>query len=263
MLNQYTSLIPTRWGNMLSLKCDSHITGALSFYGESTPDEVAICLSFLRAGDTVLDIGANVGTFTVPMALTVGRTGGVIAFEPQRIVNQILCANLALNSLCDFVDPVRMAVGSSESTAQIPLINPFAANSNVGGVRLNQQADVTEPIPVITIDSLNLQSLRLMKIDVEGMEHEVLKGAAETVNRLKPVIFAECLPDDTHNADEMKKFFQANGYKAWLIISPLYSPNNVRRCAKDIFPNQADFNVLALPHECPTPDFVSGCEVFS
>lgn len=263
MLNQYTSLIPTRWGNMLSLKCDSHITGALSLYGESTPDEVAVCLSFLRAGDTVLDIGANVGTFTVPMALTVGRSGGVIAFEPQRIVNQVLCANLALNSLCDYVDPVRMAVGSSESTANITLINPFESNNNVGGVRLNQKSDASEPIPVITIDSLNLPALRLMKIDVEGMEHEVLKGASDTVSRLRPVIYAECLPGDETNASEMKSFFRENNYKAWMIVSPLYSPNNIRRNKVDIFGNQFDFNVLALPQEFEIPTCVYGREIFA
>ena len=263
MLNHYTEIIPTRWGNMLSLKCDSHITGALSFYGESTPHEVAMCLSFLKQGDTVLDVGANIGTFTVPMALAVGRSGSVISFEPQRIVNQVLCANLALNSLCDYVEPLRLAVGASAGTAKIPLVNPFFANNNVGGVRLNQDAPQSEPVEVITIDSLNLPSLALIKIDVEGMEHEVLNGASETVKRCKPAIFAECLPGDEANATGLKKFFAEHGYKAWLIVTPLFPPDNVRLCSTNIFGTQSDFNVVAVPNECANPVFVKSDQWFA
>ena len=262
MLNQYTEIIPTRWGNMVSLKCDSHITGALTCYGESTPEELAMCLSFLKKGDAVIDVGANVGTFTVPMALAVGRSGFVYSFEPQRIVYQVLCANLAINSLSDYVDPLRLAAGAKDGTASVPLINPFQANNNVGGVRLNAPSDASETVPVITIDSLNLPACALIKIDVEGMEHEVLFGASETVKRCRPAIFAECLPGDDANEAGLKAFFEAHDYKAWLIKSPLFCPHNVRRNQTDIFGDQNDFNVVAVHRNFDDPKFCLNSEVF-
>lgn len=263
MLNHYTEIIPTRYGNMVALKCDQHISAALAMYGESTRDEVAMCLTLVRPGDVVLDVGANIGTFTVPLALAVGRKGQVFAFEPQRIVYQCLCANLAINSLSDYVDPIRAGVGAADGTANIPAINPFLKNNNVGGVRLNQPGDHSEQVPVITIDSLGLQSLRLIKIDVEGMEHEVLAGAAETVKRCQPAIFAECLPGDEKNAAGLKAFFAAHNYKAWSTVVRLFSPQNVRLCPDDVFGEQYDHNIVALPANATPPDWVKQATPFA
>lgn len=256
MLNHYTEIVPTRYGNMVALKCDQHIYGALALYGESTRDEVAMCLSLVKQGDVVLDVGANIGTFTVPLALAVGREGQVVSFEPQRIVYQCLCANLAINSLSDYVDPVRAGVGAQDGFASVPAINPFQKNNNVGGVRLNQPAEVSEQVPVIAIDGMNLERVNFIKIDVEGMEHQVLAGATETVRRCRPAIFAECLPGDETNAAGLKSFFKAHDYKAWMTIVPLFSPQNVRLCKTDIFGEQYDHNVVALPSETAPPDWI-------
>ena len=247
---------------MVALKCDSHISASLAMYGESTRDEVAMCLALVKQGDTVLDIGANIGTFTVPLALAVGQRGQVIAFEPQRIVYQCLCANLAINSLSHYVDPVRAGVGAENGAASIAQINPFQKSNNVGGVRLNQESELSEQVPLVTVDSMNMAACNLIKIDVEGMEHLVLAGAADTVKRCRPNIFAECLTGDETNAAGLKAFFSAHNYKAWLTSVPLFSPANVRLCQADIFGEQYDHNVVAIPAEQPTPDWIKNATEF-
>lgn len=262
MLNQYTEIVPTRYGNMVALKCDQHIYGSLSMYGESTRDEVAMCLSLVKQGDVVLDVGANIGTFTVPLALAVGRSGQVVSFEPQRIVYQCLCANLAINSLSDYVDPVRAGVGAENGLASVPSINPFQKNNNVGGIRLNQPAEISEQVQIVTIDSLGLDRVNLIKIDVEGMEHLVLAGADDTVKRFRPAIFAECLPGDDSNAAGLKAFFARHNYRAWKTIVPLFSKQNARLCQVDIFGEQYDHNVVALPSEATPPDWINQAPAF-
>lgn len=84
---------------MLWLKRDTVIGRALQLYGEFAESENRLMARFLRAGDIALDVGANIGTCTLAMASAVGTTGLVHAFEPQALVFQTLCANLAINGL--------------------------------------------------------------------------------------------------------------------------------------------------------------------
>ena len=92
-------LAACRHGTMLFNAGDIYIGASLAAYGEFSEGEVALFRQLLRPGMTALDVGANIGAFTLPMARLVGATGRVIAWEPQRIVVQTLCANLALNAI--------------------------------------------------------------------------------------------------------------------------------------------------------------------
>src|SRR5260370_33566951 len=120
-----------------------------------------------RRGMTILEVGANIGVFTVPLARFVGPGGKVIAFEPQRIMFQMLCGNLALNAI-DNVFAQRSAVGHSTGSITVPSVD-YAKPGNFGAVSLAGSKD-REIAPLVTIDSLALPSCHLIKIDVEGME---------------------------------------------------------------------------------------------
>ena len=78
---------------------DKYIGRAIENYGEYSEIELDLLKNLCAAGDVILEVGANIGAHTVGMARTVGPTGRVLAFEPQRLVFQTLCANVALNSL--------------------------------------------------------------------------------------------------------------------------------------------------------------------
>lgn len=254
-MNNYTAIIPSRYGNVLAIKCDQHIAAALSLYGEVTHMEIELCLDFISPGDVVLDVGANIGVFTLAFARRVGKDGSVISFEPQRLPYLCLCGNIAINSMAEYVQPVRSAVGAEKGMAKIEVINSMASVQNVGGTRLNAPADVTDDVPVVVIDDLNLEELDFIKIDVEGMEHLVLKGAAKTIARCRPVIFSEGLFMDEANRTEQIAFFKSNNYEVRQLISPLYSPRNCRGNSHNIFGDQADVNLLAIPAENTKPEW--------
>lgn len=251
----YTEIIPTRYGNIVGLKCDPYITQSLQLYGESTAQEIAMCLEFIKPGDVVLDVGANIGTFTIPFAQRVGPAGAVIAFEPQRLPFLCLCANIVMNSLGQWASPNKFAIGhQSNTTVDVPLINPNAPNNNIGGVRLGQHCKVTEQVPIEAIDNIGIQKVDFIKIDVEGMEIDVLRGAVQLLFRDKPIIFFECLPDEVYRSS-LIDFFKIHDYETRLFITNLFSPDNIRRNPVNIFGDQCDYNVLAIPKEKAKPDW--------
>ena len=136
----------------------------------------------LAPGDTVLDIGAHIGSLTVPMARLIGPEGTVYAFEPQRKIYRELVHNLELNELTNAV-PLRFALSGK---AGIIEMNP--AIKHDGRVSVGTGGDQAE---ARTIDSFGFSDVSLMKIDVEGHEAEVLRGAEKTIGALHPVIIVE------------------------------------------------------------------------
>ncbi len=100
---------------------DQHIGRSLDLYGEWAESELELLGLFIKPGDVVVDVGANIGTHTVFFAQRAGATGQVYAFEPQRIVFQNLCANLALNGLLN-VRAFHAAASREPGTIAVPPI---------------------------------------------------------------------------------------------------------------------------------------------
>ena len=114
-----------RDGLMLYNSRNTYIGRSLDLYGEYSYGEADLFARLLRAGMVAIAVGANIGCHTVTMARLVGPQGAVITFEPQRIVYQNLCANIALNALAN-VHAINMAPGprlSPPSTMPPPAIS--------------------------------------------------------------------------------------------------------------------------------------------
>ena len=164
--------------------------------GEWSPGETALFRQFCRPGHYVVDVGAHIGTHTLALARLVGDRGRVFAFEPQRLVAQMPAANVALNCLTN-VHTHQLGVGAENGTLQLPDID-YSRKHNSGGVSLEAFAHpASDPHPkyrvtVVRLDDFYDQPrLDFIKIDVEGMEVDVLRGAAALIRRHKPVIYAE------------------------------------------------------------------------
>ena len=240
----------TRHGEMIYLKGDAYIGRGLELYGELSEGETTLFQKVLRPNSVAIEAGANIGLHTLPLAHFVGPGGRVIAFEPQRIIFQVLCANLALNGIANVLirnEAVGDKRASGDQWIHVPPVD-YSRNNNFGGIELG--GDTGERVRVTSIDSLNLSQLDLLKADVEGMELSCLHGAADTIQRLRPLLYVE--NNRPHLSADLNKCMMDMGYKLWWHVPPLYEPNNFKNNPQNVFPGTISINVLAVPSERKT-----------
>ncbi|MBW4579254.1 MAG: FkbM family methyltransferase [Tildeniella nuda ZEHNDER 1965/U140] len=244
--NGFNQLKACRHGTFLYNQNDLYIGRSLELYGEWSEGEVALFQPLIRSGDTVVEVGANIGTHTVFFAKAVGSQGRVLAIEPQRIVFQTLCANLALNSLTN-VHAYAIGLGEAPGFAQIPILDYHQLN-NYGGVSLSHNAAETqavgEQIQIATLDSFALPQCHLLKIDVEGMELQVLQGATETIQRCQPILYIE--NDRQDKATALIQYLVAIGYELYWHCPPIYNVDNFLQNPQNVFGNTISVNMLGL-----------------
>lgn len=189
----FNAVTTTPWGSCVFNRHDRLIGKCLEQYHEFSEDELYTLRAFAPPGSVVLDVGANIGTIAVPLAMHLGTAGAVIAFEPQRLLFQLLCANAALNSVVN-IYPVRAAVGDAEGTLALAGFDP-TTTSAPGCISITETSTAgAEMVAMMTIDGLdetNLNRVSLIKIDVEGSEALVLNGARKTIERVRPVLYVE------------------------------------------------------------------------
>lgn len=167
-------------------------------------------MNLVDPASTVCDIGANIGNHTVYFGKMMG-VGRVLCFEPQPACYATLTTNIDLNGLSNHATAYNCLVGAVTGNGRLARFN----SRNLGGTAFEQAADGAIPMfaldDVITAEDLN--SLDLIKIDVEGMQGEVLKGAAGVLDARKPALWVEILEKDRVYA-ETAAFLAGFGYKA-------------------------------------------------
>lgn len=186
--------------------------------GRYERDLVDWAIQLAPGSQQFVDCGAHTGSWTIVMARHF-REGH--AFEPQRLIFQQLCGNLALNG---FENVFAYNVGLDAAPGQLTLHRrgvdrgsssgrpDVAARFEVDGVTTS-----LEIVPVVTIDGYVdvLNDVGLIKIDVEGLELRVLHGAAEVIRRSRPKMLIECWSRDWYRKDkeELLLFLEAAGYR--------------------------------------------------
>jgi FkbM family methyltransferase len=168
----------------------------------------------------------------------------VLAFEPQRVIFHILCANSAINDLYK-VRTFQAAAGGAAGTLKVPPFD-YAGAHNFGGIAL-RDAGEGEDVPVITLDSLNLPSLHLLKIDVEGMEADVLAGARNAIARHRPFMYVE--NDRREKSERLITLIGELGYDMWWHTPYLFNPDNFSKVSSNIFDTVVSINLVCIPKE--------------
>jgi len=148
------------------------------------PAEMAIMEAVVRPGDLAIDAGANIGAYTLRLAQLVGSAGSVVAIEPAQQAAERLRENVDLNRL-DHVTVVAAAIGARRGEASMTTDGDVSNTLTVSP----GTTDVTS-VPVVTLDSLAERPPSFVKLDVEGYEHEALKGAGEMLTH-RPVLQIE------------------------------------------------------------------------
>jgi FkbM family methyltransferase len=191
-------------GVRLFLDLSDHVISLNILRGHYEQEEIDFVRAMLKPGDSVVDVGGHIGFFTMHMAAAVGPQGHVYAFEPLDSNASLLERSIAENAFGDRVCFQRAAVGAKAGTATLT----FAAETlNSGGAYLlpdggmplsgNQRREV----PLVALDTLDLRRpIRFIKMDVEGAEPQVLRGAARILAEDRPTILSELHPTQLERA---------------------------------------------------------------
>ena len=184
------------------------------------PQEIDLGLSVLETrrkyfgnGVVAIDCGANIGTHTIEWAKKMTSWGAVLGIEAQERIFYALAGNIAINN-CFNAKAVLAAVSSTNGTMRIP--NPdYLQPASFGSLELRQRANTefigqpidysqekTSEVRTLTIDSFGLGRIDLIKIDVEGMELDVLEGAAQSITRYHPALLVESIKCDKGKLQE-------------------------------------------------------------
>ncbi len=194
-------------------------------------------------GVVVVDCGANIGVFTVEWAKSMTGWGQVVAIKAQERIFYALAGNIAINN-CLNARAIHAAAGASTGTMKIPQPN-YLMPATFGSLELRarestefigQEVSYAEehmaPVSMITIDSVGFGRLDLLKIDVEGMETDVLEGAKASIERTRPILLIEHIKTDV---PKLVAILTGHGYNHYVI----------------------GMNVLAIHTEDPVMKFVS------
>jgi FkbM family methyltransferase len=166
--------------------------------GEHEPEAQQIIAAMVRPGDVVYDIGAHLGFLALGAARLVGAAGRVVAVDADPANIPRLHENSARNRLDASIQIVHAAVWSHASTQEIAFRRGTAGTSQ-GGVEADGERPVLADgelirVPVITLDSFIVAggtAPQLIKIDVEGGEHEVLRGGGNLFAQQRPILIVE------------------------------------------------------------------------
>ena len=228
-------LISTNHGTMIVNRNDYRMTGENTGYGvgfqllnTSSFDqpEIDVALNLLKKrrehfgeGVIAIDCGANIGVHTAEWAKLMYGWGNVISFEAQEKIYYALAGNITINN-CLNVSARLSAVGLNCSSIEIPEIN-YLIPSSYGSLEIkksnknefigqNIDYEITKTVPLISIDSLGLKRLDFLKIDVEGMEEDVLYGAKVSIKNNHPIMLIEIIKSDKN---KIVSFLEENKYK--------------------------------------------------
>ncbi len=201
--------------------------------------------ALLTKDDVVLEIGANIGVLTVPLARRVKR---VIAFEPQPETHALLVKNLPNNEISN-VEVYKCAIGAFDGVVSMPTLTEVDEYDGIigdyGGPEVGYGSLQVEQRK---LDSFfDLPKIAFIKMDCEGSELNVLLGAEKLIARDRPILYPES--NRPEQEAPMLKWMTNHDYECFWHRPPLYREDNFRRYNDNIFGNIKSENWICYPKE--------------
>lgn len=225
-----------------------------------TQEMVDFFKKFIQKGDLVIDIGANIGDTTVPMALAAGSSGVTLGFEPNPYVFKILEKNASLNKEKQNIVPLPYAITVKEE--EFYYISSEASFSN-GGISPTKNSRHGKFIYPGKVKGINLQAflelnyqaklkkLSFIKIDTEGYDKEIIKSISGLIEKYKPAIVAESFKHSTPMEKvELYNIIKQHNYEIYYFEDFNISARIIKlEKSEDITDWKKTINIYALPIE--------------
>jgi FkbM family methyltransferase len=244
-------LVRTRHGTMLINRNDIFMGQSFLRYGECCQFEIDLLLRLIAssgpsASGLVIEVGSNMGVHTIPLARELARQNrSMLAFEPQPIIFQQLCANLALNGLMN-VTAFPHACGASPGIVSFQPPD-YLSPGNFGGTAMTSSpaAPSTQTVPCYPLDSfVHDAPVALIKIDAEGHEFRVLQGARNILRRSHPILYVE--NDRIDQSPELIEGLLTQDYRLWWHITPAFNPGNFSQLQQNFYGDVSFINMLGV-----------------
>ena len=232
---------------------DKYIGLAMREYGEFSEIELSLMLKFIMEGDVVFDIGANIGAFTVPFSKKVGKFGEVYAFEPQKLIYDVLQDNVNKNNLIN-TRVYNVGVGEKEEELELNDID-YSKVGNFGGVSFKYESssftknikNKKYKVKLTNLDKLiEIKKCNFIKMDVELMELDILKGGRKFLKKFRPILWIE---NHQSYPNKINKFLLKNDYNAYWVYSRVFNKSNFFINENNYFDEISTLNTLAIPKE--------------
>ena len=190
-------------------------------------EETTYLEHLVKIGSVVIDVGANVGTLSLPLAVRVGKYGKVYSIEASPITFQYLKGNIELNKHIKNIYPLNYAIGEKKGFVDFSNISSDDMN------RVVQEGKQTQRVPMTTLDFIikenNINKIRLLKIDIEGYELFALQGAQNTLE-ITDIVFFE----------SWEKHYQNYGYSTKDVIKLLNTKGF------EVYKFDLDYNLIKI-----------------
>lgn len=246
-----------RHGTLWAYPSDEFLGEAIIKYGEYGEHEFRLLRDawqfYPHDGRVIVEVGSNAGYLTVPLM----SLGDVIAFEPQPDVFDLLKNNVVMNGKHGHhVSVEQLAVSDEPGTIQCPIVPFTEEHANHGGISMGTQATYPSvTVPCVTLDRhISVQGVKLLKVDVEGMEEKVLRGAVNLIASDQPMLYVE--NDRVPQSRSLVSFIWSLGYACWYHLPPLYNPDNFFGVKEDLWPGTVSMNMFCLPRGITLPSAV-------
>lgn len=234
-----------RHGKFIVPTHDRYIGQAMINYGEYSYLEFELFEDVIKPHFIVGEIGANVGPHTIGLSKLV-PDGKVVAFEPQMVCYTFLTANIALNNLQN-VEAYQLGLSNKDETMLAPrIVDKATYLMHLAGAQLLPdfgESDL-ERVIVARGDNFFIDGLDFLKVDVEGMEKEVLEGLVATIKRFNPIIYVE--NDKLEKSKDLIEYCWSIGYSLHWHIPPLFNPDNWFGKQENLWPNVHSFNMVGF-----------------
>jgi len=226
------------------------------FGNEVTQENVNFYKQIINKGDFIIDVGANEGDTTVPMAIAAGAEGTTLALEPNPHVFKVLTANAEFNKNKTNIIPLNFAATAQDGEFTFGSSDPSYGNGGIVGFTHNRKRNTRYTFQV-TGKNLEqyltqeyaplLPRLKFIKIDAEGYDKEIIKTIPGIIETYRPYLATECFGPAT--AAEKIELFDLLTDKRYNLYRTDFTQKSTTKITRETMAVRSTYDILAIPQE--------------